>query len=220
MGESKKKSVRDNEPLSSLTHLIATVLSVVGLVLMVVFAALKSDAKHVTVVSIFGGSMILLYLASTLFHFFKKNTVTKEVFLRIDHSMIYVLIAGTYTPICLLALKGWLGWTVFGVIWGLAVLGITLKAVFSNRLDKLSTVLYVLMGWVIVVAFMPLKNSLLPGALFWLVAGGVFYTVGALFYGMDNYFRRTRWFGMHEVFHVFVMLGSFSHFWVVFNYLI
>lgn len=213
------KHVKDNEPLSSLTHLIATVLSVAGLVLMVVFAALKSDALHIVAFSIFGASMIMLYLASTLFHFFKKGTTTKEVFLRIDHSMIYILIAGTYTPVCLIVLKGALGWTIFGIIWALAILGVVIKAVWSNKHDKLSTSMYVAMGWLMIFAFVPLKNALPFWGLFWIILGGVSYTVGALFYGLDKYIKRTRWFGMHEVFHIFVMIGSFSHFWVMLRYL-
>lgn len=214
------KDGRDgNEPMSSLTHLVGALLSVAGLVLLVVFAALRADAWHVVAFSVFGAALILLYTASTLYHFFRRRRL-KELFRRIDHALIYVLIAATYTAVCLTALRGPWGWSLFGVIWGLAIAGILVKSCNLRLADWLSTLLYLAMGWLIVVALYPLSRALPPAALLWLVAGGLFYTVGTLFYSLDGFLPRTRWFGMHEVFHLFVMAGSVCHWWLLYRFVL
>ena len=214
------KSLKQNEPLSSLTHLIGALLSVAGLVLMIVFAVMYGKPVHVVGFSIFGASLIILYTTSTLYHYFPQKTKVKNVFQRLDHAMIYVLIAGTYTPITLVMSQRAWGWAIFGTIWGLAVVGIVFKSIGIKMTGWLSVVLYIGMGWLAVVAIHPLMQSFSPDAIKWLFLGGVFYTVGCIFYALDKYIARTRWFGMHEVFHIFVMAGSFSHFWLMIKHIL
>ncbi|HVY01762.1 MAG TPA: hemolysin III family protein [Candidatus Nanoarchaeia archaeon] len=209
----------DNEPLSALTHFIGILLSIAGLVLLVVYASIKGDAYMITGFSIFGASLILLYSASTIYHFISKETKAKRIFQKIDHSMIYVLIAGTYTPICIAALGGAWGWSLFGAIWFLAALGIVWKSAF--KMNKIiSTIFYVIMGWLAVIAFIPLKSQLSPGALFWLFLGGLLYTLGAVIFSIESKFKKRKWFSLHDLWHVFVMAGSFAHFWLMFKYII
>ncbi len=213
-------SASPNEPMCSLTHLIGTLLSIAGLVLLVVFASLKGNAWHVITFAIFGASMVLLYLASTLLHFFHRGTRARKIFQKIDHSLIYVLIAGTYTPVTLIVLKGWVGWTMFGIIWGLAVFGIFLKSLRFPRFQIVSTITYILMGWLIVLAISPLVRVMPSQGVWWLVAGGLFYTFGTIFFALDSMVPRTKWWGMHEMFHLFIMAGSFCHFWMMFKYVL
>jgi hemolysin III len=209
---------KQNEPLSSLTHLIGAVLSVAALVLLVVFAALRGTAWHVTSFAIFGSTLILLYISSTIYHFLSHPTA-KNVFKKIDHSMIYVLIAGTYTPICLVALRGGWGWTLFGIVWGLTALGIVFST--ATEMNKLlSTLVYVAMGWLVVIAFVPLVKAIPFAGLMWMVAGGIFYTVGAVFHELGRIIPGKRWFGMHDIFHILVLAGSFCHFWLMFKYIL
>ncbi len=211
---------RDNEPLSSLTHLIGASLALAALTLMVVFAVIYGTALHIVSYSIFGTAMLLLYITSTIYHFLPKGKTPKKVFQKLDHSMIYVLIAGTYTPICLVALRGALGWTVFGIIWGLAALGISLKCFFKKVNQIFSTLLYLIMGWLIVIAFVPLMTTLSNAGLWWLFAGGLCYTIGVIFFALDEIVPRTRWWGLHELFHLFVIAGSFCHFWLMLKHVI
>ena len=208
----------ENEPGSALTHLMGLLLAIAGLVLLVVFAKLHGTVWHIVGFSIFGTSLILLYLASMLYHFFPITSRAKKVLQRVDHAMIYVLIAGTYTPICLVTLRGGWGWSLFGVIWGLAIAGIIWK-LNGTMNPKVSTVFYVAMGWLALVAFFPLKQALSSAALGWLFGGGIFYTLGAVIFGFDDYFVH-RWFGIHELWHLFVMAGSFCHFWLMFQYVL
>jgi hemolysin III len=210
----------DNEPLSSLTHLLAGLLSIAALTLMVIFASLYKSATHIVGCSIFGASLIILYSASTLYHFFPKGTRIKSIFQRLDHIMIFVLIAGTCTPIALIMPQRVWGWCIFGVIWALALIGITFKSLGIFMSGKITVILYIAMGWLIVIAIRPLMQWLSTDALLWLFIGGLFYTVGCVFFALDGYVPRKRWFGMHEVFHVFVMAGSFCHFWLIFKYIL
>ena len=211
---------KDNEPLSSLTHLIGASLALAALALLVIFAAIYGTALHIVSYSIFGTAMLLLYIMSTIYHFLPKGKTSKKVFQKLDHSMIYILIAGTYTPIALVGLKGAWGWTIFGIIWGLAALGISLKCSFKKVNQILSTILYLVMGWLIVVAFVPLNTTLPTAGLWWLFAGGLSYTIGVIFFALDNIIPRTRWWGLHELFHLFVIGGSFCHFWMMLKYVI
>jgi len=218
----KQKNIQnnmDNEPLSSLTHLIGLILSVSGLILLVVFGAINGSVWHVVSFSIFGSSLILLYLASTLYHFIPKSSPAKKIFQKIDHSMIYVLIAGTYTPICLVALKGGIGWSIFGIIWGLAVFGILLKIFVKKINQKFSTALYLIMGWIVLFAFYSITKNIETIGVWWLIAGGIFYTIGVIFFALDKIVPRTKWLGMHEIFHLFIIAGSYSHFWLMFKYI-
>lgn len=211
---------RAYEPGSSVLHGAGALLAIAGLVLLVVFAALQGDAWHVVSFTIFGSAMVLLYVASTLYHAFTTNTRTKNVFKRIDHAMIFVLIAGTYTPVCLVTLRGPIGWTLFGIVWGVAIAGATLKLT-GVRINKLwSTLLYVCLGWAALGAIVPLFSLVPFWGLFWLFLGGVLYTAGTLFYAMDQKWNWHRWFGAHEIWHLFVMAGTFSHFWFVLQFVL
>ena len=201
------------EKINIVSHVVGLVLSVVALVLMVVRASLYGNAWHIVSVSIFGASLILLYAASAFYHGAKDSTVRSR--LRVfDHATIYVLIAGTYTPFTLVTLNGPVGWTIFGVSWAMAVAGVVLKLFYTGRYNVLSTLMYVFMGWIIMFAIKPLVNSLPTEGLYWLVAGGVAYTTGAIIYSI----KQIRF--NHAIFHVFVLLGSFCHFVTVYCYVL
>lgn len=193
-----------SELLNSLTHGFGAVLAIAALVLMVVFAAVNGESRHVVSVSIFGSMLVLLYMMSTLYHAFRGPKV-KKVFRILDHACIYLLIAGTYTPFCLVTLRGAWGWSLFGVVWGLAVVGITLKSVFGPRKEILSGIVYLAMGWIVIIAIVPLWRALPGGGLFWLFAGGFFYTTGMIFYAWN----RPPF--CHAIWHLFVLAGSASH---------
>ena len=190
------------ERINIASHAFGMLLSIVALILLTIRA---SGALEIVSLTVFASSMIALYTASTLYH--GATSVERRACLRtLDHAMIYVLIAGTYTPFSLLVLKGTIGWTIFAVSWTMAATGIVLKLFHTGRYDKLSTAMYVFMGWIIIFAFKPLIANLSPGGLSWLFAGGIAYTVGALFYSI-----RKMPFG-HATFHIFVLIGSACHF--------
>jgi len=201
------------EFVNVLTHGIGFLMSVAALALMVVFASLDGNAWHIVGVSIFGASLVVLYLASTLFHWSVRPKVRKylNVF---DHSAIYVLIAGTYTPFLLVTLNGPWGWSLFGVIWGLAIAGVVFKMFFTGRFDKLSLLIYVLMGWLILIAIVPLIQNLSTMGLIWLLIGGISYSIGAVFYLLNKMPFN------HAIFHFWVLGGSICHFFAVFWYVI
>jgi hemolysin III len=208
-----------NEPFSAITHLIAGLLSIAALTLMVVFAANYGKATHVVGFSIFGASLIFLYFTSAIYHFFPRETKIKRIFQRIDHSMIYVLIAGTYTPIALLMPDRVWGWTIFGIIWGCAVFGIVIKSTGIKIKEWMSVALYIAMGWLAILPIRQLLQWLSFEAFMWLLIGGIFYTTGCIFFSLERFLPRKKWFGMHEIFHLFVISGSFCHFWLMMNYL-
>ncbi len=201
------------EKLNVITHGFGLLLSIIAMVLLVVYASLYGNVWHITSFSIFGASLIVLYSASTLYHYSKDPTIRSRLNI-FDHAAIYILIAGTYTPFALVVLHGTTGWIIFGVSWGLALTGIIFKLFFTGRFDKLSTIAYVLMGWIIIFAIKPLMNNLPVNGLIWLAAGGLFYTVGAVLYSMNKLKYN------HAIFHIFVLLGSFSHFIAVFFYIL
>jgi len=206
------------DPVSGLTHLAGAALAVVGLVLLVVEAASQAKPWHLAAFSVFGATAIGLYVASTCYHLIPYDAKRTARLRKWDHIMIFFLIAGTYTPICLIPLRGPWGWSLFGVVWGLAVAGLVLKLFWMQAPRWLSTGTYVLMGWLVVVGVYPLLRSMPPGALAWLLAGGLFYTAGGVIYAMK---RPDPWptrFGFHEIFHILVLLGTFSHFWVMYRY--
>ncbi len=214
-------SQKQNEPMSALTHFVGAGLAVAGLVLLIVVSAHNGTAMHIVGNTIFGATMVLLYVVSTLYHLVCTTQVrTKRVWQILDHGAIYLLIAGTYTPIALIVLPPAWGWTIFALIWASAIVGIIIKATQLRVPIWFSALLYVGMGWLILIACVPLIQSLHGAGLFWLVLGGVLYTVGVVFYALDTFVPRTKWFGMHEIFHVFVMCGSFAHFWVMFRYVV
>lgn len=214
-------SAKQNEPGSALTHCIGALLAIAGLVLLIVIASLNGGSKAIVSYTIFGSTMIVLYSMSALFHFFcAKQVRLKRLFQRFDHIGIYLLIAGTYTPVSLVILPpGW-GWSLFGVIWGLAIVGSVIEFFNGKWAQYASLTLYLVMGWLAIVCFNTLKASLTEEAFFWLIGGGIMYTIGAVFYILDSSVARTRWCGMHEIFHIFVLLGSFAHFIMLYRYVL
>ena len=196
-----------------ITHLVGLVLSIAGLVLLVTFSSLYGNVWHIVSFSIFGSSMVILYLASTVYHYVRHKKWRRRLNI-MDHAAIYILIAGTYTPYCLAVLNGAMGWSLFGITWGLAVLGIILKLFYTGRYDRISTISYVLMGWVAVIAAKPLAEKLSSEALLYLLLGGVFYTVGAVIFSIKNLPYN------HAIFHFFVLFGTISHFISVFFYIL
>jgi hemolysin III len=204
---------RSEEATNIITHAIGFFLGIAALVLMVVRASLHGDAWHVVGASIFGAGLVILYAASTIYHSVR-GAKARKVFRVIDHATIYVLIAATYTPFALVTLNGWVGWTIFGIVWGLAVVGIVLKVFFTGRAEVLLTLMYICMGWMIIFAIKPLVENLSAGGLAWLVAGGMAYTVGAIFYGIGKLKFN------HAIFHLFVLAGSICHFVSVYSYVL
>lgn len=193
------------EALNVYSHGLGFVLSIAGLVLLVFRAVQYGDAWHIVSFSIYGLSMIVLYLASTLFHA-AKNPVRRRRLNIFDHASIFILIAGTYTPYLLVTLNGAWGWSLFGVVWGIALVGVVLKIFYTGRFRLASTIMYLLMGWVIIVAIKPLLQNLAPGGLWLLALGGVFYSIGAALYMIQKVPYN------HAIFHLLVLLGSASHF--------
>ena len=212
------------DSLSGLTHCIAAGLSLVGLVILIVFAAIWGNAYHVVSFTIFGTALLLLYLFSTLYHWLNISEKGISVFRKFDHIMIYIVIAASYTPVCLTALRGPWGWSIFGVIWGFAVLGTLLSAIWIKAPRALTTTIYIMMGWTVLIAIFPLvkafKDANLLYSLWWLVAGGIFYTIGGIIYGLKIPKQNLGPWGFHEIFHVFIMIGSACHYWFVLHYLL
>lgn len=201
------------EIASSVTHGLGVLLALGALSVMVVYAALRGTVWHVVSCSVYGATLVILFAASTLYHSLPWPRA-KAVMKVIDHSAIYLLIAGTYTPFLLVPLRGPWGWSLFGVIWGLALLGVVFKVFFAGRFKLFSTLVYVGMGWIVVVAIRPLWQNLPAGGLWWLVAGGVLYTAGTIFYlGRRIPFN-------HAIWHAFVLAGGLCHFLSVMLYVI
>jgi hemolysin III len=200
------------EIANTVTHGIGGVLAVAGLVLLVTFAAIRGSAWHVIGCSVFGATMVLLYTSSTLYHAITAPRA-KRALRHIDHASIYLLIAGTYTPFTLATLRGPWGWTLFGVIWGLAVLGITLQT-GSRRHPVVAVLLYIAMGWTVVIAIQPLLRELPMGGMILLVLGGLAYTSGVAFYA----WRKLPY--HHAIWHGFVLAGTVLHFFAVLLYVI
>jgi len=209
------------EPFNALSHLVGAVLSFVALLAMVIKASADGGSTlHIASVIIFGISLILLYAASTIYH----TAVTKDrmiAFLRrIDHSMIYILIAGSYAPFCLIALDGTLGYIVFSIVAIAALSGVLFKMVWFNSPRWLSTALYILLGWVIVLAIVPLSSALGFGGLLLLISGGAMYTIGGVIYAIKPKFLEFEHLGFHEIFHLFILAGSLAHFCSVYFYVL
>jgi hemolysin III len=201
------------EKTNIISHALGFILSIVALLLLLRHATLQGDVWHLVTFSIFGASLIFLYAASTLYHSAKKPALRRRLRI-IDHASIYILIAGTYTPFALVTLKGPVGWAIFGVSWGLALSGMILKLFFTGKYHLASTLMYVFMGWIIIFAIKPLINNLSFEGLFWLFAGGAAYTTGAILYSIKKIKFN------HAIFHMFVLLGSFSHFVAVYFYVL
>ncbi|MFV0542127.1 MAG: PAQR family membrane homeostasis protein TrhA [Marinicella pacifica] len=204
---------RCEERLNIGSHALGLLLSSVGLVLLLMRALTLGTLWHVVSFAVFGISLMLLYAASTIYHM--TQTPARRIRWRVvDHAAIYILIAGTYTPFMLTTLRGSLGWTLFGVTWGIAFVGIILKLFFTGRFTVVSTLMYVAMGWLIMFAIKPLAAALPEAGIYWLIAGGISYTVGAILYAIKVIPYN------HAIFHFFVLFGSFSHFMAVYGYII
>ncbi len=192
------------EIANSITHGIGVALSIAALSILVVFASLQGDAWRIVSFSIYGSTLIILYLSSTLYHVFPVSKV-KQIFKQLDHTSINLLIAGTYTPITLVTLRGTLGWTIFGFIWGLALIGV-FRDIFLPRMRFLPLALYIIMGWLAVIAIEPIMRVASNELIFWVVTGGVCYTIGVIFYAWKSLKYH------HTIWHLFVLAGSITHF--------
>ncbi|GGN90597.1 PAQR family membrane homeostasis protein TrhA [Saccharibacillus kuerlensis] len=204
---------RREEVANAVTHGIGAVLSIVALVLLIVFATAKGNAWHVVSFTVYGVTMLLLYTSSTLVHSFPEGKV-KDFFEFMDHSSIYLYIAGTYTPFMLVAVRGTLGWTLFGLVWGIAIGGVVFKAFFVKKFLFISTLFYLLMGWLIVLAWGALTQAIPAEGIHLLVAGGLMYTVGTVFYVWRGFPYH------HAIWHLFVLAGSILHFFCILMYLL
>lgn len=207
-----KEYSKNEELLNTLSHAMGIALSALAGVFLMIKAINLSRPVYIVSFGVFTLSLLILYSASTLYHG-TKNPETKRKLKVFDHSAIYVLIAGTYTPFALIVLPDIWGWSMFGVEWGLALTGIIIKLFYTGRFEKISTAAYVLMGWMVIIAIKPLVNNLSAEGLMWLFIGGIFYTLGALLYLIKKIPYN------HAIFHVFVLLGSFSHFVAVYYYI-
>ncbi|MFH1753739.1 MAG: hemolysin III family protein [Candidatus Omnitrophota bacterium] len=201
------------EIVNSVTHGVALLLSVAGIALLIVLGSLKGDVWRLVSFSVYGVTLIILYTASTLYHSLHA-TRAKDVLRVIDHSAIYLLIAGSYTPFALVSLRGGWGWSIFGVTWLLAIMGIAVKIFYMKKSLFISTAFYLAMGWLAVIAIRPVLQRLPAKGVAWLLAGGACYSIGAIF----HFFKKTAF--MHSIWHVFVMAGSICHYFAVLFYVL
>ena len=213
----KLEEIKDYPPkeekINIISHAFGLILSLLATPLLIVHASINGNVWHIVSFSIYGASLIILYAASTLYHSAKKPKLRKRLNV-FDHASIYVLIAGTYTPFTLVTLNGAWGWTIFGITWGLALTGIILKLFFIGKYDILSTIMYILMGWVVLFAIKPLLNNVDFDGILWLFAGGISYTIGAVLYSIKKIEYN------HAIFHLFVLIGSFCHFMAIYFYVL
>ena len=210
------------EPGSAITHFIGMMMALVAATPLLIKAALSSGTLGFRAMAIFILSMVLLYGASTTYHSVNLTGKALRFFKKLDHMMIFVLIAGTYTPVCLIILGGPLGYTLLAVVWGIALFGIILKACWVTCPKWFSSMIYIAMGWVCLGVFGTLWDTLPHAAFLWLLAGGIFYTVGGVIYALklSVFNGKHKYFGSHEIFHIFVMLGSICHFIFMYQYVI
>lgn len=214
MTEMIKKEVKHiKDPGSAITHFIGMLMAVFAAVPLMIRAASAPDHVHVISLAVFSVSMILLYAASTTYHTLNLSERANRILRKIDHMMIFVLIAGSYTPICLIVLHNRTGYLLCALVWGIALLGILIKAFWITCPKWFSSLLYIAMGWTCVIAFTQLVTNLSPAAFAWLLAGGLIYTAGGILYALKLplFNSRHKNFGSHEIFHLFVMGGSFCH---------
>jgi hemolysin III len=207
VGFSKREEIAN-----AITHGVGALLATAALVLLIVFSSLEGTAWHITSFTIFGSMLVILYVMSTLYHSLT-NLRAKKLFRKFDHMSIFLLIAGTYTPFCLTVLRGWLGWTLFGIVWACAIGGILLKAFYTGKGELISTLLYILMGWIVVFVIKPVYAYMSAEGFSFLVIGGAFYTLGAFFFLKDKIPYN------HSIWHLFVLGGSIFHFFAVISLL-
>ncbi len=201
------------ERFNSITHLVGAALALAGLVVLVVFAALQGDTWKIVSFSIYGTSLFLLYTLSTLYHSLRGRA--KQIFMKLDHVAIYLLIAGTYTPLTLVTLRGAWGWSLFGIVWGLAIIGIVVDTLHRHGSRNIQMAIYLLMGWLVVVALYPLIKVMPMGGIALLVSGGLFYTGGIVFYALDGRLKHA-----HGIWHLCVLAGSISHYLIMLFYVL
>lgn len=218
----KPKRFHMKEPGSAITHFIGMVMAIFASVPLLFKAAQEPDRIYIISMTIYAASLILLYAASTTYHTFDISEKVNTILKKIDHMMISVLIAGSYTPVCLIVLKGRIGIILLSIVWAIAIAGILIKAFWVYCPKWVSSVLYIGMGWTCVLAFTQLLNNLSPAAFGWLLAGGIIYTVGGVIYALKLplFNSRHKNFGSHEIFHLFVMAGSACHFVVMYAFLL
>lgn len=210
--------VRFREPASGFSHLFGALLSVAALAVLLYVAIVNRNVWEIVSFSIFGASMILLYSASATYHLVNGSQKVIRVLRKLDHSMIFVLIAGTYTPICLMLLRGPIGYALLSIIWSCAILGIIFKMFFLNVPRWLYTSVYIIMGWMAIFVIVPLYRAAGWKAILWLVLGGIFYTVGGVIYGLKRPNIIPKWLGFHEIFHILIILGTISHFVMIYRF--
>ena len=206
------------EPGSAITHYVGMMLAVFAAIPLLVKAGVTSGIRNMAAMAVFIGSMILLYGASAMYHSVNLEGSKLKFFRKIDHMMIFVLIAGTYTPVCLIILGGKIGYTLLAVVWSIAAVGMLVKAFWVTCPKWFSSVIYIAMGWVCIPVFVPLWNTLPKAAFLWLLAGGIIYTIGGVIYALKLPFfnAKHKYFGSHEIFHLFVIGGSVCHFVVMY----
>lgn len=222
--DSKKqpKKLHIKEPGSAITHFIGMLMAMFAAIPLLIKAANEPGRIYIISLAVYAASLILLYAASTTYHTFDISEKVNTILKKIDHMMISVLIAGSYTPVCLLVLKGRIGIILLSIVWAIAIAGILIKAFWVYCPKWVSSVLYIGMGWTCVLAFTQLLNNLSPAAFGWLLAGGIIYTVGGVIYALKLplFNSRHKNFGSHEIFHLFVMGGSACHFVVMYAFLL
>jgi hemolysin III len=218
MRRDRRTKKRLREPVNGLTHAAGGLLAAVGLSVLLATAASTGRLDQLVAFGVFGLSLVALYAASALYHLLPLSPSGVARLRRLDHMTIFVLIAGTYTPFCLLALDGGWRWGLLGLIWSLALCGVLLKALWMDAPRWLSVVLYLGMGWIAVIATPALLRAVPPGGIIWVLAGGLVYSAGALVYGLKRPNLVPGVFGFHEVWHLFVLAGSACHFWAVLRY--
>ena len=213
-------NINIKDPGSALTHFIAMILAIVAAIPLIRKVAYASGRFAAIAVAVFIVSMILLYAASTIYHTLDISEHVNKILKKIDHMMIFVLIAGTYTPVCLIVLGNPVGYRLLALVWAIAVAGIVISALWINCPKWFSSMIYIAMGWVCLTAIKTIVASLTPGAFYWLLAGGIIYTIGGIIYALKLplFNDRFKHFGSHEIFHLFVMGGSFCHYIVMFQY--
>ena len=214
--------IKAKDPGSALTHFIGMLMAIFSATPLMIKAAFMPDKIHSISLGIFMISMILLYAASTLYHTLDLSDKVNKVFKKIDHMMIFVLIAGTYTPICLIVLGGKLGISLFILVWATAIIGIIIKGVWINCPKWFSSAIYIAMGWMCVLAFTQIINNLSKAAFGWLLAGGIIYTIGGIIYALKLpiFNSKHKGFGSHEIFHLFVLGGSLCHFILMYKFVV
>ena len=205
--------------MNGFTHFIGIIFAVIATILLLDISLNPYKPYHLISFSVFGFGMIMLYTTSTLYHWLKLSDAGIMKLRRADHIMIFIYIAATYTPVCIVALKGTLGWSLLIAVWFVALVGVIIKIFWMNAPRWLSTFIYILMGWLAVIVIYPLVNAIQIGALIWLSIGGLFYTIGAVIYALKKPDPYPGILGFHEIFHLFVLLGTFSHFWMIYKYI-